>query len=119
MIRVIALKKGSTCGVTASGAPCHLSQHLKGSLGRTRISRCESKICIHDADKGEIGKMMTLRDELSANHDVEFTRGHRFDLSTQSFNAARHIGRQDKRTRFGKLFGDFFLQSFNARTACR
>src|SRR6185295_11640859 len=72
------------------------------------------KIGIDDADQVELGEVMTLGDELGADHDVEAALRNVIELLPKTLHAVDQIAGQHQDACAGKKLRRFLLQSLDA-----
>ena len=117
MLGLIGLNKTDPVPGLPAGAPKHLVQQRKGSLGGARIALPQPQIGIHDADQVELRKAMALGDELSANDDIDITRRNGRQFLARTLDRNDEIAREHQQTAAGKQRGGFLVQSLHARAA--
>src|SRR5437763_1559506 len=71
MLGLMGLQIADAAAFLATRTADHLVQELERALGRARIAVAQPEISVNDADQIELGKMVTLGDQLRADHDVD------------------------------------------------
>src|SRR5438270_3064026 len=74
MIGKECLQDDLTRSSPSSCTPSHLGQQLKRSLGCAKIRHTQRHVGAHDSHKGDSMHVVTLRDHLCADKQVEFAR---------------------------------------------
>ena len=116
MLGLVRLQIAVAAPLLAAGAADHLMQQLERALGRARIAVGKTQIGVDDADEIELGKMMTLGDELRADDDVEAALRHVVQFLPQPLHGVDQIARQHQDAGAGKQLGRLLLQPLDAGT---
>ena len=83
MLGLVRLQVAQPAALLPPGAANDLMQQLEGAFGRARIAVGQTEIGVDDADQVELGKVVTLGDELRADDDVETSLRDVVELLTQ------------------------------------
>ena len=92
-------------------------QELERALAGARIARTEAEVGIDHADEIELGEVVSLGDELRADHDVDLAVLDRFELGAHALHRGHQVAREHQHALFGKEAADLFLEPLDARPA--
>ena len=101
----------------AAGAARHLVQKLEGALDRARVAIGEAEIGVDDADQIELGEMVSLGDELRADHDVDAPLLDVAQLVAQPVDRGDEIARHHQQARVGEQRRNLFREPLHAGAA--
>src|SRR5262245_13760872 len=114
MLRLMGLQVAETPPRLASGAPNHLMQQLKCSLGGTGVAVTQAEIGVDNADKVELGKMVSFRDKLRSNDEIEASFGNVVELLPKPFDRFHKIARQHQNPGLREQFSRLLLEPLHA-----
>src|SRR5581483_4935428 len=102
--------------LAATGASGDLPQELKRSLGRSEVGDAEPDVRRYDADERDTRKVVTLRNHLRADEDVDLTRAELRQQGVERALAADGVAVQARDAGAGMNALHFRLDAFGAET---
>ena len=100
----------------APGAPGHLGQQGKGTLGTAKVGKIEPRIGADDPDQGDPGKIMPLGHHLGAEQNIDVAALHGTDQISMGAFAAGGVPIHARDACLGKRLSKLFLQALGTGT---
>src|SRR5262245_6226546 len=114
VFRLMRLQLADAATLLPTSSANHLVQQLERALGGARIAVAKPQIGVDDADQVELGKMVSLGNELRTDHEIESPGCHVVEFLPQTLHGFHEIARKHEYARLRKELGRFRFKTLNA-----